>query len=214
MTFGNLIEATKKIGGLSFGDILKHPRCAGSKEHFSKMAVNQVKETLKELSAEEREKQLVEAVTKLKDFDEKEESLEFHHIPAKRTSMEFNLTDQMEFFEIQDYCILHGNRLEDLTIQSFFNFGVQKFTRLRLVTTMCDTLACFLGLNNLTPLADYHLMKECYDDYSEQTIRTIALQDLQTGTIGRSKCKDLIEVTDANYIQASEEIVTDVVLGN
>ena len=75
MTFGNLIEATKKIGGLSFGDILKHPRCAGSKEHFSKMAVNQVKETLKELSAEEREKQLVEAVTKLKDFDEKEESL-------------------------------------------------------------------------------------------------------------------------------------------
>ena len=73
--------------------------------------------------------------------------------------MEFNLTDQMEFFEIQDYCILHGNSLEDLTIQSFFNFGVQKFTRLRLVTTMCDTLACFLGLNNLTPLADYHLMK-------------------------------------------------------
>ena len=57
-------------------------------------------------------------------------------------------------------------------------------------------------------------LSECYDDYSEQTIRTIALQDLQTGTIGRSKCKDLIEVTDANYIQASEEIVTDVVLGN
>ena len=55
---------------------------------------------------------------------------------------------------------------------------------------------------------------ECYEDYSDQTIRTIALQDLQTGTIGRSKCKDLIEVTDANYIQASEEIVTDVVLGN
>ena len=63
---------------------------------------------------------------------------------------------------IQDYCILYGNSLEDLTIQSFFNFGVQKFTRLRLVTTMCDTLACFLGLNNLTPLADYHLMKGNY----------------------------------------------------
>ena len=45
-TFFNLIEATKRIGGLSFGDILKHPRCAGSKEHFSKTAVNQVKEAL------------------------------------------------------------------------------------------------------------------------------------------------------------------------
>ena len=31
-TFQNMIEATKRIGGLSFGDILKHPRCAASSE--------------------------------------------------------------------------------------------------------------------------------------------------------------------------------------
>jgi hypothetical protein len=84
--------------------------------------------------------------------------LEFHHIPVKRTLLEFNLSKDIEDDEILDYCILHGDTMEELTIQSFFNFAVQKFTKLRLITTMCDTLACFLGLDTDMPLAQFPLL--------------------------------------------------------
>ena len=211
-TFYNLIEATKRIGGLSFGDILKHPRCAGSKEHFTKSAVSYVRDQLSELSIEDQEMKLNLAVAELKSFEDKLEQLSFHHLPAKKTKMAFTMVPDIEPYEILDYCIFHGNSIHDMTVQSFFNFGVQKFTRLRLVTTMCDTVACFLGLDNLSPLSEHQLMKEAYDKYSEYTVETIALQDLQTNQVGRSKCKDLIEVTDANYLPATEETVTDVVV--
>ena len=114
---------------------------------------------LQELTEEDRETNLNNAVAELKTFDDKYEQLSFHHIPSKVHLMEFTLTDDIEPTEIMDYCIVHGNSAGDLTIQSFFNFGVQKFTRLRLVTTMCDTMACFLGLDNIRPLTDHPLMK-------------------------------------------------------
>lgn len=75
---------------------------------------------------------------------------------------------------------------------------------------MCDTIACFLGLGNEKPLADHPLVKAAYTKYAEKTIETIALQDL-LNQVGRSKCKDLIEVTDANYI-TPDETITDIVV--
>ena len=61
--------------------------------------------------------------------------------------------------EIFDHCILYGDSPTDLNIQSFFNFECQKFTKLKLITTMCDTLACFLGLNNENPLSKHSLVE-------------------------------------------------------
>lgn len=157
-TFLNLIEATKRIGGLSFGDILKHPRCSDSelaKEKLSKSRANAVKLHFKELSETERANQLLKTVAELKPYDDKSEQMTFHHLPGKKTLLEFYLTQDLQPDEILDYCIVHGNSPEELTIQSFFNFAVQKFTKLRLITTMCDTLACFLGLNNDNALSEY-----------------------------------------------------------
>ena len=52
---------------------------------------------------------------------------------------------------------------------------------------------------------------DAYNKYANKTIETIALQDLLQE--GRGKCKDLIEITDANYAPATtEEMVTDVVV--
>ena len=52
-----------------------------------------------------------------------------------------------------------------------------------------------------------------YNKYAEKTVETIALQDIFNSD-GRSKCKDFIEITDANYVPngAADETVTDVVI--
>ena len=68
-TFANLIEATKRIGGLSFGDILKHPRCADPisvKERFSKAAVNTMKTALSGIPDDEKKAMSKKALADLK----------------------------------------------------------------------------------------------------------------------------------------------------
>ncbi len=102
-----------------------------------------------------------EALKALRSYDDAPKALDFHHIPARKVgaSLEFALVKDLQPEEILDYCILHGDSAADLVIQSFFNFRVQKFTKLRLVTTMCDTIACFLGLKNDNPLAKHPLLK-------------------------------------------------------
>ena len=130
-TFQNLIDATKRIGGLSFGDILKHPRCSdpsSAKQRFSKAAVNEVKSSLESLSEEEKDSKLQTAVADLKSYDDALDALDPQHIPAKKTMLEFHLTKDIQPNEIFDYCIVHGKEADDMHIQSFFNFGVQKFT--------------------------------------------------------------------------------------
>ena len=59
---------------------------------------------------------------------------------------------------------------------------------------------------------DILIFLDAYERYSRYTVETIAMQDLQTENIGRSKCKDKIEVTEANYLPSAEETITDVVL--
>ena len=78
---------------------------------------------------------------------------------------------------------------------------------------MGDTLACFLGLNNENALSKYSLVEAEYNKYAEKTVETIALQDIFNSD-GRSKCKDFIEIIDANYVPngAADETVTDVVI--
>ena len=129
----------------------------GSKEKFSKSAVQQMKETLKDLGHKEKSQMSKEAVLELKTFDDSYDKMDFQHLTARKT-LEFHFVKDLQNEEILDYAILHGDSTADLTLQSFFNFDVQKFTRLRLITTMCDTLACFLGLNNLNPLSQHPLV--------------------------------------------------------
>ena len=64
-----MIEATKRIGGLSFGDILKHPRCADPisvKERFSKAAVNTMKTALSGIPDNEKRAMSKKALADLK----------------------------------------------------------------------------------------------------------------------------------------------------
>jgi hypothetical protein len=70
-TYKNLMEATQRIGGLSMGDILKHPRCSDSvtKTNFGRNAVKSAKNELKELSAEEKDSLSSEALDELRIFD-------------------------------------------------------------------------------------------------------------------------------------------------
>ena len=54
---------------------------------------------------------------------------------------------------------------------------------------------------------------EAYNKYANRTIETIALQDLLNQE-GRTKCKDLIEITEANYTPSTvtEENFTEVMM--
>ena len=215
-TFHNLVEATKKIGGLSFGDILKHPRCSdiqNLKTTYSKEAINECKIKFSSLSHEEQKEYNEKALEELKTYDENAKIMQFQHIPTgkKSPNLQFYLVEKLD--QVADYCILHGDSLEDLTIQSFFNFSVQKFTKLRQITTMCDTMACFLGLSNETPLSKHPLIEFVYSKYAEKTLETIALNDLLNHQDGRQKCKDFLEMTNANLVpSATEETITEVVL--
>jgi len=60
--------------------------------------------------------------------------------------------------EIMDYAIVSGDDIYELTIQTFINFNYQKFTAMRLVTILCDTVSCFLGLGNTTPLTECQIL--------------------------------------------------------
>ena len=46
-----------------------------------------------------------------------------------------------------------------ILFQTFINFNYQKFPAMRLVTIFCDTIACFLGLGNATPLSQCTVLK-------------------------------------------------------
>ncbi len=46
----------------------------------------------------------------------------------------------------------------------------------RLVTTMCDTISCFLGIFNDSPLSEHELVVKAYDVYTKKTTRILALQ--------------------------------------
>ena len=60
--------------------------------------------------------------------------------------------------EIMDYAMISGDDIDELTIQTFINFNYQKFTAMRLVTILCDTMSCFLGLGNTTPLTECQIL--------------------------------------------------------
>ena len=117
-----------------------------------------MKTALSGIPDDEKRAMSKKALADLKVYDDAYVQMESHHIPGKKTKLEFHLVDDMDVAEIFDHCILYGDSPTDLNIQSFFNFECQKFTKLKLITTMCDTLACFLGLNNENPLSKHSLV--------------------------------------------------------
>ena len=70
-----------------------------------------------------------------------------------------------------------------------------------------------IGQGHLLYLTKSSFFAAEYNKYAEKTVETIALQDIFNQD-GRSKCKDFIEITDANYVPngAADETVTDVVI--
>ena len=66
--------------------------------------------------------------------------------------------DDMLREEIMDYAMISGDDADELVIQTFINFNYQKFTAMRLVTILCDTMSCFLGLGNTTSLTECQLL--------------------------------------------------------
>jgi hypothetical protein len=75
----------------------------------------------------------------------------------------------------------------------------------------------FFGKNIYLAVFRISFFPDSYTKYAQRTIETIALQDLMS-LGGREKCKEFIEITDANYVPTaqaasfSEETITDVVL--
>ncbi len=133
-SFKNLVEATNNIGGVNFGTILKHPRCVDpetSKAKINRDTIADVQEGLKCLTEKEREKLFRKTTEAMKRYDEEIAPKQLHHLPNKRTRMEFQLVDDLQSEEIYDYCLLHGNNVMEMTIQSFFNLSMQVFPTLR-----------------------------------------------------------------------------------
>ena len=65
-------------------------------------------------------------------------------------------------FQVLDYALLEGDHANDLKIRSFFQFVKNKYTNHRLVTTMLDTISCFVGYDNLKPLYEHpKVVGEC-----------------------------------------------------
>ena len=61
--------------------------------------------------------------------------------------------------DLCDYAIMSGDGVEDLIIQGLFNFQTMKYNNNKVITIMLDTLSCFLGFGNITPITQYPLMK-------------------------------------------------------
>ena len=95
----------------------------------------------------------------LKEYDEKIDSMTFHHLPQKNNKMEFTLVDDIKPEDLCDYAIMSGDGVEDLIIQGLFNFQTMKYNNNKVITIMLDTLSCFLGFGNITPITQYPLMK-------------------------------------------------------
>ena len=83
----------------------------------------------------------------------------FHHLPQKNNKMEFTLVDDIKPEDVYDYAIMSGDGVEDLTIQGLFNFTAMKYNNNKVITIMLDTLSCFLGYGNITPITEYPLMR-------------------------------------------------------
>ena len=98
----------------------------------------------------------------LKEYDEKIDSMTFHHLPQKNNKMEFTLVDDIKPEDLCDYAIMSGDGVEDLIIQGLFNFQTMKYNNNKVITIMLDTLSCFLGFGNITPITQYPLMKGEY----------------------------------------------------
>jgi hypothetical protein len=73
--------------------------------------------------------------------------------------MEFRLVGDISREEIMDYALVSGDHARNLVIQTLLNFNHQKFPATRLVTIICDTMSCFLGIGNQSALTDYPLVK-------------------------------------------------------
>ena len=146
--------------------MLKHPRCVDPeivKDRFSKEAVNELKENYNKVlnEAEKQERSRV-CVKELKLFDEAYGITDFTLLPWKKLLLHFDFTEEVRPFELLDYCLLSGDSYETLQIQSFFNFNIQKLTKMRLISTMCDTISCFLGLDDSQPLSQHSLVEGNY----------------------------------------------------
>ena len=83
----------------------------------------------------------------------------FHHLPQKNNKIEFTLVDDIKPEDVCDYAIMSGDGVEDLTIQGLFNFNAMKYNNNKVITIMLDTLSCFLGYGNITPITEYPLMR-------------------------------------------------------
>lgn len=178
-TFINVIEMTKNICGTSFGAILRHPRCAEvNKDKISREAVERFKEEFRRLTENERSIIAAEHQKYLKDFDAEALKMEFHHLPQKPTKMEFTIVPDILREEIMDYAIVSGDNPNDLKMQTFINFNYTKFNTMRLITIMCDTLSCFLGLGNQTPLTDSQIFKDSFENYAKRTCQVLAVREL------------------------------------
>ena len=121
--------------------------------------MNAKKKTLLEVPDDEKKAMSEKAVAELKAYDDAYEKMASYYIPGKKTKLEFHLVNDMKEEEIFDHCILYGDSPSDLNIQSFFNFDCQKFTTLKLITTMCDTMSCFLGLSNENLLSKHPIVE-------------------------------------------------------
>ena len=114
---------------------------------------------MKTLDFEEQNQIAEENKEFLKEYDEKVESMTFHHLPQKNNKMEFTLVDDIKPEDLCDYAIMSGDGVEDLIIQGLFNFSTMKYNNNKVITIMLDTLSCFLGYGNIRPITEYPLMR-------------------------------------------------------
>ena len=184
VNYKNLIEATKKICGTSYGLILRHKRIMdGHSEKFSDLALDKAKGTLfRGLSGAQRQELVKTSKNIVDEFDREEEPTTFHHLPYNSDEkLEFHLTE--DDFQVLDYALLEGDSSSSLKIRSFFQFFRNRYTNQRLVTVMLDTLSCFLGYGNQKPIYEHPLVETVVDEYAEKTCFLLASQANQTKVI-------------------------------
>ena len=91
---------------------------------------------MKTLDFEEQNQIAEENKEFLKEYDEKIESMTFHHLPQKNNKMEFTLVDDIKPEDLCDYAIMSGDGVEDLIIQGLFNFSTMKYNNNKVITIM------------------------------------------------------------------------------
>ena len=145
--------------------------------------------------------------------------------------MEFTLVDDIKPEDVYDYAIMSGDGVEDLTIQGLFNFTAMKYNNNKVITIMLDTLSCFLGYGNITPITEYPLMRgrlynltsliyfivyprpkyncnnflnsDTFETYATKTCQLLAVQELNQK--GRETCRELIAQEGDNFYDPTTE---------